>query len=63
MQIQRNIQIQNAQQWLLFWQMQITELTRQCAARPWDEAKKQQLEEAKRQRNIWQQKANQLMAQ
>jgi hypothetical protein len=63
MQIQRNSQIQNAQNWLLFWQMRVSNLQAACHGRPFDENLKAQLAEAKRQRDIWQQEVNRLMQQ
>jgi hypothetical protein len=61
MQIQRNIQVQNAQQWLFYWQMQVNQLTGLVAQYPYDQNKKNQLNEAKRQRDIWQREVNRLM--
>ena len=63
MQIQRNSQIQNAQNWLLFWQMRVSNLQAACSGRPFDENLKAQLAEAKRQRDIWQREVNRLMQQ
>jgi hypothetical protein len=61
MQIQQNIQVGQAQQWLFYWQMQVTQLTGACAAAPWDDAKKQQLIKATQERDKWQRQVNRLM--
>ena len=63
MQIQRNIQIQSAQQWLFYWQTQVNRWTQQCIQYPYNESFKHQLNEAKRQRDIWQRETNRLMQQ
>lgn len=61
MMIQRNINIQNAQQWLWYWQQQVTNLTGACAQRPNDQRLRQQLDYAITQRNTWQNEVNRLM--
>ena len=61
LQIQRNIQVQNAQQWLFYWQMQVNQLTGISARFPYDQNKKNQLNEARRQRDKWQTEVNRLM--
>jgi hypothetical protein len=63
MQIQKNTQQANAQNWLLFWQMQVTQKTGECAANPGNQATRQQLNHAIKQRDIWQKEVNRLMNQ
>jgi hypothetical protein len=63
MQIQKNTQQANAQNWLLFWQMQVTQKTGECAANPGSQVLRQQLNHAIKQRDIWQKEVNRLMNQ
>jgi hypothetical protein len=51
MQIQRQGQISNAQQWYYWYQAEVERLTGECARNPYDENKKLQLEQAKRRRD------------
>lgn len=61
MQIQRNIQIQNAQQWLWFWQMKVEEFTAICSRDPNNQNARIRLNEAKAKRDYWQGQVNRLM--
>lgn len=61
MQIQKNIQIQNAQQWLWFWQMKVEEFTGLCSREPYNQDYKARLNEAKSKRDYWQNQVNRLM--
>lgn len=61
MQIQKNIQVQNAQQWLWFWQMKVEEFTGLCNREPQNQDAKIRLSEAVSKRDYWQNQVNQLM--
>ena len=61
MQIQQNIQVQTALNWLQYWQIQVSQLTGLCAVEPWNAQRKQQLLNAKRERDKWQNEVNRLM--
>jgi hypothetical protein len=63
LQIQRNSKIQNAQNWLLFWTMKVSALQQECNAQPNNPNKRIELNEAMRQRDIWQREVNRLMGQ
>jgi hypothetical protein len=63
LQIQKNSKIQNAQNWLLFWTMRVNSLQQECIQNPNSGRKKVELDEAIRQRNIWQNEVNRLMQQ
>ena len=61
MTLNKQFQIQNAQQWYWYWQMQVELYTGLCAREPYNTNAKQQLNEAKRMRDTWQKKVNKLM--
>jgi hypothetical protein len=61
MQIQRNIQISNAQQWYYFYQIEVERLTGECAREPWNASKKAQLDQTKAHRDDAKRKWDALM--
>ena len=61
LQMQRNNQIQNAQQWYWFWQMKVTEYTAANVRQPRSQVIKSQLDHAIQERNKWQAEVNKLM--
>lgn len=62
-QIQRNNQLTAAQNQLYYWQRQVESLTDRCARAPADQYCRQNLNEAKRQRDFWQREVHKLMNQ
>ena len=59
--IQNNTKIQNAQNWLMFWTMKVNTLEQECQAQPSNPTKQIELNNAKRQRDRWQNEVNRLM--
>ena len=59
--IQKNARIQNAQQWLWYWQQQVQHLERVCGSQPNNQNARYQLQHAKAQRDRWHQEVNRLM--
>jgi len=56
-------QQQNALNWLQFWQIKVTRVTGECASDPNNRYKQSELNEAIKQRDIWQKEVNRLMKQ
>ena len=61
MQIQHNLQIQQAQQWFYWYQTEVERLTGECAREPYNQSKKAQLEQAKARRDDAKRKWDALM--
>ena len=62
MQSKKNIQVQNAQQWLWFWQMKVEEYTAICSREPSNQEARRKLMEARQKRDEWQGRVNNLMS-
>lgn len=60
-QIQKNSQVNAAQNQLLYWQRQVEALTNQSARDPSNQYTRGRLTEAKRQRDFWQREVHKLL--
>lgn len=62
-QIQRNIQIQNVQNWYYFYQAEVERLTGEVAREPYNRNKQEQLRQMKQRRDEAKRRWDRLMAQ